>query len=253
PEPAQLLVDSARFTWNARVNCPSDPGVADWDLGFIQNATEHSLEAQYRRTTQRYQVPVPIRDVWQSTAVPWYDDRARGPARPGVEVPVAMSDTPWHRAPWNDPRTGEVNALVRTTRHFRLKAWLVARHRVRQAIVYLKNSLWGLDFTVNVNGTTATNAGAGMVSPSTGDGQGSGTPVLSGATYNDVLNNPPNRTLTATGAARAPASARAPVATPAPPRPRTAASAPARPPAPPLQPRPVLLLRRPPRLPRRWR
>src|SRR5262249_33347894 len=135
PEPTQLLVDSARFTWNARVNCPSDPGVADWDLGFIQNATEHSLEAQYRRTTQRYQVPVPIRDVWQSTAVPWYDDRARGPARPGVEVPVAMSDTPWHRAPWNDPRTGEVNALVRTTRHFRLKAWLVARHRVRQAIV----------------------------------------------------------------------------------------------------------------------
>src|SRR5262249_33601594 len=183
PEPAQLLVDSARFTWNARVNCPSDPGVADWDLGFIQNATEHSLEAQYRRTTQRYQVPVPIRDVWQSTAVPWYDDRARGPARPGVEVPVAMSDTPWHRAPWNDPRTGEVNALVRTTRHFRLKAWLVARHRVRQAIVYLKNTLWGLDFTVNVNGTTATNAGAGMVSPSTGDGQGSGTPVLSGAPY----------------------------------------------------------------------
>src|SRR5262249_45347999 len=75
PEAAQLLVDSARFSWTARVSSPSDPLAANWDVGFIQNATEHSLEAQYRHTMQRYQVPVPIRDVWQSTAVPWYDDR----------------------------------------------------------------------------------------------------------------------------------------------------------------------------------
>jgi phage-related protein len=232
PEPAQLLVDSARFTWNARVSSPSDPSVANWDVGFIQNATEHSLEAQYRRTTQRYQVPVPIRDVWQSTAAPWYDDRSHLAARPGAEVPVAMSDTPWHRAPWNDPRTGEVNALVRTTRHFRLKAWLVARHRVRQAMVYLRNVIWGLDFTVNVNGTTATNAGPGMVAPAMNDGQGSSTPVLGGATYNEVLNNPSNRTLTATGAT----PARAPAVAPA--RPRAPAPVPVRPPAPATAPSP---------------
>src|SRR5262249_11044956 len=97
----------------------------------------------------------------------------------------------------------------------------------RQAIVYLKNTIWGLDFTVNVNGTTATNAGAGMAAPSTSDGQGSGTPVLSGQTYNEVLNNPSNRTLTATGST----PARAPAVAPA--RPRAPAPVPARPPAPP--------------------
>ncbi|MCU1255835.1 MAG: hypothetical protein JWM83_2134, partial [Candidatus Angelobacter sp.] len=220
PEAEQLLVDSARFTWNARVSAPSDPLVANWDVGFVQNATEHSLDAQYRHTVQRYQVPTPIRDTWQSSAPPWYDDRSFRSAVPSSEVAVSMNDTPWHRAPWNDPRTGEVNALVRTTRHFRLKAWLVVRHRVRQAIVYLKNAAWGLDFTVNVRGTTAANAGPGMVAPSVNDGQGSTAPVLSGPVYNAVMNDPANRTLTAAGAAsavpRSPARPAAPARTPVP-------------------------------------
>ncbi|HEX3092725.1 MAG TPA: DUF4157 domain-containing protein, partial [Candidatus Angelobacter sp.] len=229
PEAAQLLVDSARLSWNARVSAPLDITVANWDIGFIQNATEHSLEARYRHTVQRYQVPVPIRDAWQSSAPPWYDDSSHVAARPGAETAVTMNDTPWHRAPWNDPRTGEVNALVRTARHFRLKAWLVARHRVRQAIIYLKNVVWGLDFDVNVRGNTAVNAGPGMVAPAISDGQGSATTVLSGQTYNDVLNNPSNRTLTAIGAeGRAPASS--PARTTAPPR--TAAPPPLRVPTP---------------------
>jgi hypothetical protein len=201
PEAGTLLVDSSKFTWNARVTSPSAPPVASWDVGFIQNITWHSLVSHYRRTDQRYLVSVPIRDTWNSTTPPWYDDSSFRPAVPGKEVPVAMSDIPWHRIPWNDPRTGEVNALVRTVRTLRLKAWLAVRNRVNQTIVYLKNTVWGLDFDVTVNGHTATNAGAGMVAPATNDGQGGLTPKLDGQTYNAVFNGSSNPTLTATGAA----------------------------------------------------
>ncbi|MGZ4843622.1 MAG: eCIS core domain-containing protein [Candidatus Angelobacter sp.] len=232
PEATTLAVDSAKFTWDARVAAPSGPQVAKWDVGFIQNITWHSLLSRYRHTDQRYLVSVPIRDTWKSTTAPWYDDSSFRPVDPGKTVPVAMSDIPWHRLTWNDPRTGEANALVRTTRILRLKAWLAVRNRVSQAIVYLKNVAWGLDFDVNVKGHTATNAGAGMVNPAIGDGQGGLTPKLSGQVYNDVFNGSSNPVNTATGAAparparpSAPATVRppAPVRTPAPVRATVAA------------------------------
>ena len=230
PEAATLLVDSSKFAWNAQVTSPSVPPVANWDVGFIQNITWHSLVSHYRRTDQRYLVSVPIRDTWNSTTPPWYDDSSFRPAVPGKDVPVAMSDIPWHRIPWNDPRTGEVNALVRTVRILRLKAWLAVRNRVSQAIVYLKNTVWGLDFDVTVKGHTATNAGAGMVAPATNDGQGGLTPKLDGQTYNAVFNGSSNPTLTATGAAP-PSRSSTPAA------PRTAT--PARSPVPPQTAAPV--------------
>ena len=225
PEAATLLVDSAKFMWNARVTAPSAPAVANWDVGFIQNITWHSLVSHYRRTDQRYLVPVPIRDTWNSTTPPWYDDSSFRPAAPGKDVSVGMSDIPWHRVPWDDPRTGEANALVRTVRILRLKAWLAVRNRVNQAIVYLKNTVWGLDFDVTVKNRAATNAGPGMVAPATNDGQGGLTPKLDGQTYNAVFTGSSNPTLTATGAAppsrsSAPAAPRttAPVRAPAPAR-----------------------------------
>lgn len=116
PEATTLAVDSAKFAWDARVAAPSGPQVANWDAGFIQNITWHSLLSRYRHTDQRYLVGVPIRDTWKSTTAPWYDDGSFRPVDPGKTVPVAMSDIPWHRLTWNDPRTGEANALVRTTR-----------------------------------------------------------------------------------------------------------------------------------------
>jgi phage-related protein len=236
PEATTLAVDSAKFTWDARVTAPSGPQVANWDVGFIQNITWHSLLSRYRHTDQRYLVSVPIRDTWKSTTAPWYDDSSFRPAYPGKTVSVAMSDIPWHRLTWNDPRTGEANALLRTTRILRLKAWLAVRNRVSQAIVYLKNAAWGFDFDINVNGHKATNAGAGMVNAAIGDGQGALAPKLSGQVYNDVFNGSSNPVNTATGAATArptrpsaPAPVRppAPVRTPAPVRAPVAAPAPA--------------------------
>ncbi|HEX4604055.1 MAG TPA: DUF4157 domain-containing protein [Candidatus Angelobacter sp.] len=228
-----LVVDSAKFTWNARVTAPSGAPVANWDVGFIQNITWHSLVSNYRHTVQRYLVPVPIRDTWNSTTPPWYDDSSFRPAVPGKDVSVGMSDIPWHRVPWDDPRTGEVNALLRTVRVLRLKAWLAVRNRVSQAIVYLKNTAWGLDFDVTVKNRTATNAGPGMVAPATNDGQGGLTPKLDGQTYNAVFNGSSNPTLAATGAAPSrssvPAAPRTavPARTPAPARTATPARAPA--------------------------
>jgi hypothetical protein len=224
PEATTLAVDSAKFTWDARVTAPSGPQVGNWDVGFIQNITWNSLLSRYRHTDQRYLVSVPIRDTWKSTTAPWYDDGSFRPADPGKTVPVAMSDIPWHRLTWNDPRMGEADALVRTTRLLRLKAWLAVRNRVSQAIVYLKNVAWGFDFDINVTGHKATNAGAGMVNPAVGDGQGALAPKVSGQVYNDVFNGSSNPVTTATAAATArptrssaPASVRpaAPLPTPA--------------------------------------
>jgi hypothetical protein len=100
-----------------------------------------------------------------------------------------MSDQPNLSASWHDPRTGEQNSLVRITRRFGLAAWLVARHRVRRTILFLKNIAWGFNFIINVNGArrTAANSGPGMAAPVTGEGQGGVSPKLSGSIYNAAL------------------------------------------------------------------
>src|SRR2546423_1536138 len=114
-----------------------------------------------------------------------------------------MDDHPGVSTPWDDPRTGQRNALVKVTRQFGLRAWLIAKHRLSAAIVYLKNIVWGFHFIVKVNSArrSGANAGPGMRAPASGDGQGAGTPVVSGPVYNTVVNDPSSRT-TVAGATR---------------------------------------------------
>src|SRR5215467_2580321 len=193
-----LLIDSPLFQSSARVQSPGGVDVPNWDIGYIQTATAHFLENQYRHTTENWRVAVPLRDALAGTPAPWYRTDALTPARQGRESAVAMDDHPFHHVSWDDPRTGERNALIRTTRRFALAAWLIARHRTQQTIVFLKNIAWSLNYVVNVNSAarTATNAGPGMTPPATGDGQGGTTPVLGGTIFNTPLNDPSNRTRT---------------------------------------------------------
>src|SRR5205814_9458643 len=102
---------------------------------------------------------------------------------------ISMDDQPDLHASWRDPRTGEQNSLVRITRRFALAAWLVARHRVRRTIIFLKNIAWGFNFVINVNSASRTvaNSGPGMPAPATGDGQGGVSPRLDGQIYNAAL------------------------------------------------------------------
>jgi len=203
---ADMLVDSPLFRSTARVQAPAGIDVANWDIGYIQTVTGHFLETRYSNTTQLQRVAVPIRDALAGTPEPWYRADARVAARPGAESGVSMDDHPGHHAAWNDPRTGATNTLIRVTRRFALAAWLIARHRTRQTIAYLKNIVWSLNFIVNINSAarTAANAGAGMTAPATGDGQGGTAPMLSGPIYNTVVNDPSNRSLTAGGSHAAP-------------------------------------------------
>src|SRR6476661_4023193 len=234
---SDLLVDSPLFQSSARVQSPGGIDVPNWDIGYIQTATAHSLENRYRHTTEAWRVAVPIRDSLAGTPAPWYRSDAFAPARPGRESAVAMDDHPFHHAAWNDPRTGEENALIGTTRRFALAAWLIARHRTQQTIMFLKNIVWSLNYVVSVNSAarTAANTGPGMTAPASGDGQGGTTPVLGGTIYNTVLNDPSNQTRTpvaGSAPSRSPAPARPPAA-PAPRRAavRTPAPVPVRPPA----------------------
>ena len=222
-----LLVDSPLFQSSARVQSPGGVDVPNWDIGYIQTATAHFLENRYRHTTENWRVAVPVRDSLAGTPAPWYRTDALTPARPGRESAVAMDDHPFHHASWDDPRTGERNALITTTRRFALAAWLIARHRTQQTIMFLKNIVWSLSYVVNVNSAAraATNAGPGMTPPATGDGQGGTTPVLSGTIYNTVLNDPSNH-------ARTPIAGSTSARAPAPAPPRTSAPVRARPPAP---------------------
>jgi hypothetical protein len=218
PRAATLLVDSPLFTSSATVHSPKgNPDVANWDVGYIQTAASHHLETLYVHTTKEYRVATPVRDAAGNTAAPWYFDKS--PAVPGTDVAVSMSDHPAHGVPWKDPRTGELNALVKTSRRFGLKTWLIARNRVSQAIVYLKHISWGLNYIVDVDSAarTAKNSGPGMVAPASGNGQGGSTPVLKDPIYNTLVNDASNATVTA----RAPA--------PAAPAPHPAAPAAARP------------------------
>ncbi len=201
---ADLYVESPLFRSSARVQSPAGVETANWDIGYIQTVTGHYLETRYSHTVQTQRVAVPIRDALVGTTPPWYHSGSKVVARPGVESGVSMDDRPFHHAAWNDPRTREVNALISTTRRFALAAWLIARHRTRQTIIYLKNIVWGLNFLVNVNSATRTptNAGAGMTQPATGDGQGGIAPVLGGPIYNTAVNDLSNRSLAVGGSAR---------------------------------------------------
>lgn len=228
---ADLLVDSPLFQSSARVQSPGGIDVPNWDIGYIQTATGHFLENRYRHTTETWRVAVPIRDSLAGTPAPWYRSDAFTPALPGRESAVAMDDHPFHHAAWNDPRTGERNALIGTTRRFALAAWLIARHRTQQTIMFLKNIVWSLNYVVTANSAarTAANTGAGMTAPASGNGQGGTTPVLSGTIYNTALNDPSNQVRTpVAGSAPARSSAPARPAAPAPARPQTPAAAPVR-------------------------
>ena len=235
---SDLLVDSPLFQSSARVQSPSGIDVPNWDIGYIQTATAHSLENRYRHTTEAWRVAVPIRDSLAGAPAPWYRSDALAPARPGRESAVAMDDHPFHHVAWNDPRTGEQNALIGTTRRFALAAWLIARHRTQQTIMFLKNIVWSLNYVVSVNSAarTAANTGPGMTAPASGNGQGGTTPVLSGTIYNTALNDPSNQARTPV-AGSAPSRSAAPARPPAAPAPRraavrTPAPVPVRPPAP---------------------
>jgi hypothetical protein len=204
PRAATLLIDSPLFTSSATVHSSKgNPDVATWDVGYIQTAASHHLETLYVQTTKEYRVPTPVRDAAGNTAAPWYFDKS--PAVPGADVAVSMSDHPVHGVPWKDPRTGELNALVKTSRRFGLKTWLIARNRLSQAIVYLKHISWGLNYIVDADSAarTAKNSGPGMVAPTSGNGQGGSTPVLKDPIYNTLVNDAANATVTARAPARA--------------------------------------------------
>lgn len=205
---SDMYVEAPGFRSSARVQSPAGLEVANWDIGYIQTATGHFLETRYNHTVQLQRVAVPVRDGITGAVPPWYD--ARNAARPSVESGASMVDFPGHHASWNDPRTGEQNSLIRITRRFALTAWLIARHRTRQAIIFLKNVAWGFNFIVNVNSVarTAANAGAGMTAPATGDGRGAINPVLGGPIYNTVVNDASNRSLTAGSSTRSEAQNR---------------------------------------------
>src|SRR5437016_8912847 len=184
---ADMSAESPAFRSVARVAAPPGAATAQWDIGYLQTATSHLFEVEYNHTVERIPVAVPIRDAITGTAEPWYDHRVA--ARPGAESGISMDDQPDLHASWRDPRTGEQNTLVRITRRFALAAWLVARHRVRRTIIFLKNIAWGCNFVINVNSAsrTAANSGPGMPAPATGDGQGGVSPRLDGQIYNAAL------------------------------------------------------------------
>ncbi|HEY2116825.1 MAG TPA: DUF4157 domain-containing protein, partial [Candidatus Angelobacter sp.] len=242
---ADMYVDSPVFRSTARVQASTNPTVTNWDIGYIQTATGHYLEKRYVHTVQTQNVAVPIRDAMEGTPEPWCRSDALVAARPGAESGVGTDDHPGSHASWADPRTGAPNSLVSMIRRFTLTTWLIARHRARQTILYLKNINWGINFVVTVNSAarTAANAGPGMTPPAIGNGQGGNTPRLSGPVYNTVLNDPSNRVLTAgasTGSERAANSASG-TRTPSPARAPVLARplAPARPPVPVRAPAPA--------------
>lgn len=184
---ADMYAESPVFRSVARVAAPRGAATAQWDIGYIQTAVSHVAEFQHKHTTEHIPVSVPIRDAVTGTPEPWYDRRVA--ARPGADSIISMSDQPDIWASWNDPRTGERNSLTRIIRRFGLVSWLVARHRVRRTIIFLKNIAWGFHFIINANSRarTASNAGPGMQAPVTGNGQGSVSPRLSGPIYNTAL------------------------------------------------------------------
>lgn len=231
--PLALTIESPKFKSSAIVKGPQgNPDVANWDVGYVQTITSYFQESRYQYTLQKTPLATPIRDAWTGTPEPWYDNRSHTNAAAGRPVPVSMSDAPLHQAFWYDP--GPPNRLANTIRRVAFKTWLIARNRATRAIVYLKNITWGIDFAVNLDSELKpTNVGAGMTSPTPGDGQGSGTPVLTGPIANDAVVNAtktvpiknavPARTPTrapsptrAPAPARAPAPVRAPAPTPAP-------------------------------------
>jgi len=186
-----LSVDSPLFTAQAKVReLSGSPAAADWEIGFTQTATSHFLEKRYQHTIERILVGTPIRDSGLGTGGPWYHDIAHGPAVPGGDANVAMEDHPHLVAAWDDPRTAERNALVHVTWRLKLHSWLIATNRLTNAMKFLRNFVWGIDFSVNVNSPrrTAENVGPGMTGPSSSDGQGSGKPVFDRPLYNTKLN-----------------------------------------------------------------
>ncbi|HZI55928.1 MAG TPA: DUF4157 domain-containing protein, partial [Verrucomicrobiae bacterium] len=233
--PLALTVTSPAFISSAGVQGPrGDLTVANWDIGYVQNVTSFLLESRYRWNMLQTQVSTPILDSVEGTPAPWYSNSAHRSALAGAPVSVTMTDAPWHDAFWWNP--GPPNTLVQTTRRMAFKAWLIARHRLTSAIVYLKNVVWGFDFVVNVDDSrTPSNAGAGVTAPTSNNGQGGGTTILGGTVCNTAARGA-TRTIWLRNAGPAP-SARP--AAPAPARPQTPAPAPVRAPAQPPSPSPA--------------
>jgi hypothetical protein len=199
-----LEVDSPLFSASATVEeSTGDKEVANWDVGFIQTAASHFVEANYKETILRVNAATPARDAVEGTNEPWYRTDSNTPAQAGGKATVSMDDHPGISPPWKDPRTGERDALVGVTRRFGLRAWLIARNRVSAAIVYLKNISWGLDFGVKVDSAKrkADNTGPGMVAATSGDGRGSANPTLNGTVYNALVKDKGNIELKPRGAA----------------------------------------------------
>jgi phage-related protein len=226
-----MYAESPAFRSSAKVRAPAAPEVANWDIGYIQTVTDHFFEVRYKHTVEVLPVTVPIRDALPGSARPWYGRWVA--AEPRVERGVSMDDQPDFHAPWDDPRTGGINALKTITRRFALTAWLIARHRTRLTIQFLKNIAWGFNFIVNVHSAarTAANVGPGMTVQATRDGQGGATPKLDGPVYNSAFASS-SPVFTATGSAPSRSAAPARPAAPAPSSPRTPAPAPVRAPAP---------------------
>jgi hypothetical protein len=188
-----VTVGSPTFSSSANVTATGAAAeVTNWDVGYIQTVFAHNLEAEYLQTFDRWQYPtIPVRDGFSDTVVPWYNSGTPITAS-GTAVSVSMSDNPDHTVTWDDPRITNPNSLVAYRRSFTFGAWLIARRRPTGTVQFLKHIDWGFNFLVNVDRTKpfasrATNAGAGMTTPTSGNGRGTRTPVLTGKVANSTI------------------------------------------------------------------
>ena len=191
---AGLSVSTPPYTSSAKVKVTGDnTEVSKWTIGYIQAVKTYSLESLYEKTRDKWTMNyLPMRDGISKTNIPWYHSKTKA-TKSGDVISESMYDAPAHTVGWNDRRVVNPNSLEKYTRKETFDAWLIARRNTGE-IQYLKNIQWGFDFLVNVDktkavGSRATNAGAGMDAITTGNGKGTGTPVLTAPVANDEQTN----------------------------------------------------------------
>jgi hypothetical protein len=192
-EGLSIALYSPKFTATGTVITDDKVPWDDYELGFMQNLNLSKFTAVYmdsgNRPVQTFEAiinPLPIRDG-RAGSKPWSKREAVKSLTDKDGYIVNYEDVPRNLAPWQTP--DKKGTLRSSSGLDQFSTWLVARQKSTNLLIFLGYANWMVDWTATFDFAkqTGTSTGSGGSLMSTGEGQGSFTPLKDDPVANDSI------------------------------------------------------------------